>query len=339
MNKTTRYIDLQETANFLKNKGVRNAIKDVVKYLEEDYARFADFQKMPRTAHHSPVGVCELMPIGDDNIYTFKYVNGHPSNPKKNFLTVMGVGMLADVQTGYPLMLSEMTLLTAVRTAATSVFAAKYLAKPNPKKMALIGNGCQSEFQALGFHECLGINEIHLYDVDEAATDKLIKNLADVKDLKLIKYSSTKEAVQGCDIVTTVTADKKCAIILTPDMIEKGMHLNAVGGDCPGKTELDSEILHMGEVYVEFEEQSRIEGEIQHMPKEFKVTHINEVVNKGGIDRKDDDITIFDSVGFAIEDYSVLRYMYDIAEKENIGEKVVLVPEIENPKNLYGLLN
>ncbi len=338
MKKYTRYINLENVANFLKEKGAENVIEEVVEYIEKDFLRFEEFQKMPRPAHHSPVGVCELMPIGDDNIYTFKYVNGHPSNPKNNFLTVMGVGLLADVKTGYPLMFSEMTLLTAIRTAATSVFAAKYLAKKNPKKMALIGNGSQSEFQALGFYKCLGIKEIHCFDVDENATNKLIENLKHIEDLKLIKYNSTAEAVKGCDIVTTVTADKKLAIILTADMIEKGMHLNAVGGDCPGKTELESKILTMGNVYVEFEPQSRIEGEIQHMPEDFKVTHISDVVKAGKIDRKDDDITIFDSVGFAIEDHSMLKYMYDTAKELNIGEEVILVPEIENPKNLFGLL-
>ncbi len=338
MKKCTRYLDLETVAKYLKEKGAANVIADVVEYIEEDFKRFDDFQKMPRTAHHSPVGVCELMPVGNDDIYTFKYVNGHPSNPKKNFLTVMGLGLLADVQTGYPLMFSEMTLLTAIRTAATSVFAARHLANKDAKKMALIGNGSQSEFQALGFHKVLGINEIHLFDIDPAATDKLMENLKDVEGLKLIKFDNVKDALKGCDIVTTVTADKKFNTILTKDMIEPSMHLNAVGGDCPGKTELDSEILYMGNVYVEFEPQSRIEGEIQHMPEDFKVTHMSDVLKAGGIDRKHDDITIFDSVGFATEDFSMLRYMYEDAEKLNIGEQVILVPELENPKNLYSCL-
>ncbi len=335
MNKYTRYMDLETVAKFLKDQGPANVIADVVEYIDEDFRRFDDFQKMPRTAHHSPVGVCELMPVGNDDIYTFKYVNGHPSNPKKNFLTVMGVGLLADVKTGYPLLFSEMTLTTAIRTAANSVFAAKYLANKNPKTMALIGNGSQSEFQALGFHKCLGINEMHLYDIDPEATDKLMANLADVEGLKLIKFNSAAEAVKGCDIVTTVTADKQCNTILTKDMIEPSMHINAVGGDCPGKTELETEILHMGNVYVEFEEQSRIEGEIQHMPADFKVTHISDVLKDGGIDRKQEDITIFDSVGFAIEDFSMLRYLYEKAEEGDLGKKEILVPEIDNPKNLY----
>ena len=335
----TKYIDLPTMAKYLKSVGAETVIKRLVPYLEEDYKRWNDFDKVPRMAHHSPIGVIELMPIGDSKTYSFKYVNGHPENPKHNFLTVMAIGVLAEVSTGFPLLLSELTLTTAVRTAATSVMAAKYLAKPNPKKMALIGNGCQSEFQALGFHHILGIEEIYCYDVDPAATDKLMDNLKNVKDLKLIKCSSTKEACKGVDIITTVTADKKNAIIITPDMVEPGMHINGVGGDCPGKTELDSKVLSMGDVYVEFEPQSRIEGEIQHMSKDFKVTEIWNIIKTGKpINCKPDEITIFDSVGFALEDFSILRLMYDIAKDENVGIPQELVPVLENPKNLYGML-
>ena len=335
----TKYIDLPTMAKYLKSVGAETVIKRLVPYLEEDYKRWNDFDKVPRMAHHSPVGVIELMPIGDSKTYSFKYVNGHPENPKHNFLTVMAIGVLAEVCTGFPLLLSELTLTTAVRTAATSVMAAKYLAKPNPKKMALIGNGCQSEFQALGFHHILGVEEIYCYDVEPAATDKLMDNLKDVKGLKLIKCSSTKEACKGVDIITTITADKKNAIIITPDMVEPGMHINAVGGDCPGKTELDSKVLFMGDVYVEFEPQSRIEGEIQHMDDNFKVTEIWNIIKTGKpINRKPDEITIFDSVGFALEDFSILRLMYDIAKDENVGIPQELVPVLKNPKNLYGML-
>lgn len=335
----TRYIDLPTMADYLKKVGPENIMKRLIPYLEEDYSRWEDFQKMPRTAHHSDIGVLELMPIGDSKTYSFKYVNGHPENPKHNFLTVMGIGLLAEVSTGFPLFLSELTLTTAIRTAATSVMAAKYLAKKNPKKMALIGNGCQSEFQALAFHYILGIEEIFCYDVDPLATEKLMNNLKSVSKLKLIKCNSTKEACKGVDIITTVTADKKNAIIITPDMVEPGMHINGVGGDCPGKTELDSKVLHMGNVYVEFEPQSRIEGEIQHMDESFKVTEIFNIIKTGKpISRKEDEITIFDSVGFALEDFSVLRLMYDIAKDENIGVPQTLVPKLDNPKNLFGML-
>lgn len=175
------------------------------------------------------------MPVADAGLYAFKYVNGHPKNTRLGLPTVMAFGALSDVASGAPLLLSEMTLTTAIRTAATSALAARYLAREDSRSMALIGNGSQSEFQAIAFKTLLDIDEIRLYDIDPKATAKLVANLAGRPGLKLTVASSVAEAVRGADIVTTVTADKAYATILTPDMIEPGMHLNAVGGDCPAR--------------------------------------------------------------------------------------------------------
>ena len=214
------------------------------------------------------------MPTSDGRLYSFKYVNGHPKNTAAGLLTVTAFGVLADVQTGYPLLLSELTVTTALRTAAMSALAARHLARPNSRVMALIGNGAQSEFQAIGFHRMLGIRELRLFDTDPKATAKLEQNLRampELDDLKIVRATSSAEACKGADIVTTVTADKRNAVILTPPMIAPGMHLNAVGGDCPGKTELHPDLLRMADlrVFVEYEPQSRIEGEIQQMPSEY----------------------------------------------------------------------
>ncbi|MCW0134211.1 Rossmann-fold NAD(P)-binding domain-containing protein, partial [Burkholderia pseudomallei] len=178
------------------------------------------FEKTARVASHSPDGVIELMPTTDARLYAFKYVNGHPKNTKADLLTVMAFGVLADVDTGYPLLLSEMTLTTAIRTAATSALVARFLARSDARSMALIGNGAQSEFQAIAFHTLLGIDEIRVFDVDPHATDKLVQNLAAYPALRVVRAASTADAVRGADIVTTVTADKAYATIITPDMIE-----------------------------------------------------------------------------------------------------------------------
>jgi len=201
------------------------------------------------------------------------------------------------------------------------------------------GNGSQSEFQAIAFHTMLGIEEIRLYDIDRDASAKLLANLASYPGLKLTLAGSVAEAVRGADIVTTVTADKAYATILTPQMIEPGMHLNAVGGDCPGKTELHREIVERARVIVEYEPQSRIEGEIQQMPADSPTTEFWQVVQGLVAGRESDvQVTLFDSVGFAIEDYSALRYVLDVAKALEIGSDIALVPALENPKDLYALL-
>ncbi|NES10517.1 ornithine cyclodeaminase [Pseudomonas laurentiana] len=335
----TRYLDVTDLSHLVTRKGLSTCLREMAEYIRQDYLRWHDFEKCPRLANHSPDGVIELMPVSDANLYAFKYVNGHPKNTQRGMLTVMAFGALGDVDTGAPVLLSEMTLTTALRTAATSALAARYLARPGSRSMALIGNGSQSEFQALAFHALLGIEEIRLYDLDPQATAKLIANLSTFPALKLVQASSVADAVRGADIVTTVTADKAYATILTPEMIEPGMHLNAVGGDCPGKTELHRDIVEGARVIVEYEPQSRIEGEIQQMPANSPTTEFWQVVNGQAVGRENDtQVTLFDSVGFALEDYSALRYVLDEAKALGIGREIELVPELANPKDLFALL-
>lgn len=332
----TRLIDLPTLAAFVHERGAARCMTELATELRADFLRWESFDKSARTASHSPRGVIELMPVADDALYSFKYVNGHPGNPAGGLPTVMAFGVLAEVRTGYPLLLSELTLTTALRTAATSALAAQALARPGSRRMALVGNGAQAEFQALAFHALLGIRELRVYDTDPAATDKLVRNLAHVDGITVERAASTAEAVRGADIVTTVTADKSRATILTPAMVEPGMHLNAVGGDCPGKTELHPDVLRGARVVVEYEPQSRVEGEIQQLPADHPVTELWRVLRGDAPGRtRADEVTVFDSVGFALEDYSALRYLYQQAQARGLGVDVELVPT-DDPKDLFG---
>src|SRR3984885_12343432 len=286
------YIGVSDILALVETMGVGAFIEQLAGEIDSDYRRWSEFEKSARLASHSPLGVIELMPTSNGKLYSFKYVNGHPKNTAAGLLTVTAFGVLADVATGYPLLLSEMRFVTALRTAAMSALAARHLARPNSRVMALIGNGAQSEFQAIGFHRILGIRELRLFDTDPKATAKLEQNLRampELGDLKIVRATSSADACKGADIVTTVTADKRNAVILTPPMIAPGMHLNAVGGDCPGKTELHPDLLRMPglSVFVEYEPQSRIEGEIQQMPAEYSVTEFADLARGTAQGRSD----------------------------------------------------
>ncbi len=333
----TRFLDVPAMTRLVRDLGPARFLRELAQAIGDDYLRWNEFDKSARLACPSPAGVIELMPVADARRFAFKYVNGHPRNTGRGLPTVMAFGVLAEVDTGRPLLLSEMTLTTALRTAATSALAAKKLARPDACRMALIGNGAQSEFQALAFYTLLGIDELRVFDVDPAATDKLVRNLAACPGLRVIRAASTADAVCGADIVTTVTADKAFATILTPEMIEPGMHLNAVGGDCPGKTELHADVLRGARVIVEYEPQTRVEGEIQLLPADFSVTELWRVLSGLAAGREHrEQVTVFDSVGFALEDYSALRYVHALALERGIGVDVALVPEGGAPKDLFG---
>ena len=335
------FVSVDHMMKIVRKIELENMLKGIAAYIEEDFKRWQLFDKIPRVASHSDKGVIELMPTSDGELYGFKYVNGHPKNMKEGLQTVTAFGVLSRVYTGYPILFSEMTILTALRTAATSVVAAKYLAREDSSCMAIVGNGAQSEFQALAFKSMLGINTLRLYDIDSAATQKCIHNLKE-HGFEIIPCHSAHEAAKGADIVTTVTADKLCATILKDDMIGPGVHINAIGGDCPGKTELSKEILLRSDIFVEYPPQTRIEGEIQQLENDYPVNELWQVI-RGELDgrKNSQQITLFDSVGFAIEDFSALRYIRDQLSKpcmSGMYENLDMIADPDDPRDLYGMV-
>ncbi|MGO4285789.1 ornithine cyclodeaminase [Bosea sp. TAB14] len=318
--------------------GIERMLSDIAAYIEQDFRRWEIFDKTPRIASHSLEGVIELMPTSDGKLYGFKYVNGHPKNMKAGLQTVTAFGLLSDVATGYPVLLSEMTILTALRTAAMSAVAARHLAPKNAATMAIIGNGAQSEFQAFAFRALLGIENLRLYDVDPAATEKCARNLAR-HGFRITRCATAMEAVEGAEIVTTVTADKQYATILTDNMVGAGIHINAVGGDCPGKTEIHRDVLLRSSIFVEYPPQTRIEGDIQQLDPDHPVEELWKVIAGAAQGRTDNSqITLFDSVGFAIEDFSALRYVHERIREAGTYVDLDLIADPDDPRDLFGML-
>jgi len=332
------FISVAHMMRLIHHIGLPQMLRGIADQIEADFRRWDSFDKTPRVAAHSAQGVIELMPTSDGEIYGFKYVNGHPRNMKEGLQTVTAFGLLADVDTGYPVLLSEMTLLTALRTAAMSALAARYLAPEGARTMAIIGNGAQCEFQAIGFQEICGISSVRLYDIDPGATAKAARNLAG-SGLEITCCRSAEDAVEGAGIITTCTADKQFATILTDNLVGPGVHINAVGGDCPGKTELHRDILLRSDIFVEYPPQTRIEGEIQQLAPDHPVTELWQVMTgqtRGRINARQ--VTLFDSVGFAIEDFSALRYVKTAIQDTEFFEKLDLIADPDEPRDLFGML-
>jgi ornithine cyclodeaminase len=332
------FVSVDHMLQLINDIGIETMLKGLAEYIEQDFKRWPQFDKTPRVASHSEDGVIELMPTSDGQTYGFKYVNGHPKNTKEGLQTVTAFGLLADVYTGYPVLLSEMTLLTALRTAATSAMVAKHLAPKGAKTMAMIGNGAQSEFQCLAFQAVCGIDTVRLYDIDARATQKAARNLAG-RGLNVIACTTPEAAIEGAEIITTCTADKQYATILTDNMVGAGVHINAIGGDCPGKTELHRDILLRSSIFVEYPEQTRIEGEIQQLDPDHPVTELWQVIlgeTQGRVDNRQ--ITLFDSVGFAIEDFSALRFIRDQIRDHAHFIDLDMLADPDDPRDLFGMV-
>ncbi|MBI2026064.1 MAG: ornithine cyclodeaminase [Candidatus Levybacteria bacterium] len=334
-----KIITVESLTELLKRHGFDNYMMDLMEALKRDFKNWHSFTKMPRPAMHVPDGVLELMPICDNNrYYSFKYVNCHPKNPLIGKQTVVATGQLSQIDSGYPLMFSEMTILTALRTAANSALATDLMARKDARTLALIGTGAQSEFQVSALKLVRDIREVRYFDIDSKAMDKFEKNM-EGKHLRLVRCKNTKEAIEGADIITVCTACKAHVDVIKNDWVKVGVHINALGGDTIGKTELELSILTRCRIVVEYFDQCVIEGEIQRLSKkeakELVHAEFYELISGTKKGREtDEDITLFDSVGIALEDYSALTLTYELAEKYNIGEERNLTPVLKDPKNL-----
>ncbi|MFT7106687.1 MAG: ornithine cyclodeaminase [Yoonia sp.] len=332
------FVSVDNMMRLVHHIGIEVFLADLAQEIEKDFARWELFDKTPRVGSHSDVGVIELMPTSDGTHYGFKYVNGHPKNMKEGLQTVTAFGVLSDVNNGYPMLFSEMTILTALRTGAMSAVATKYLASKDAKTMAMIGNGAQSEFQCLAIKAVCGIENIRLYDIDSAATEKCMKNLAGL-GFDITPCTSPEEAIEGADVITVATADKDMQTILTDNMVGAGVHINAIGGDCPGKTELHRDIVARCSVFIEYPPQTRIEGEIQQMPVDHPVTELWQVIAGRRTGRKSaQEVTLFDGVGFAIEDFSALCYVHRQIRDTPYYIDLDLVADPDDPRDLFGMI-
>ncbi len=334
-----------------KHGGITKLIKENIKYLKADFKKWDTFEKVMRYAAYLKQGVIELMPIWNEKFYGYKYVNGHPQNTKKGKQTVIALGYLSDVTTGYPLLMADMTLLTAIRTASVSALATSLMAKKDVKSLAFIGTGSQSEFQAIAhlaiYNDC---KLIKYYDKSKKTMEKFSKNMKKFfalhnLEIELIACKNVEETVKNIDCVTTATASFENAKLLYTQHLEPGMHINAIGGDAAGKTELDKAVLQKTRVVIEYFDQSYKEGEIQQLSlqeaRKKIVAKLYELVQGTKQARKSEkDITLFDSVGFAIEDFSTLRMIQDLSRKYDVGKELDIIPTSNKAvSNLFSLIS
>jgi ornithine cyclodeaminase len=332
-------LDVPEVIQLIHNYSLTQLMGDLMICLADDYRRWDDFALSSRHASYVPGGVIELMPIYDSKRYACKLVNCHPGNPQKKLLSVMGLGFLVDVATGKPLLLSEMTLLTAVRTACMGALVAQYCAAPTSNCLGILGLGAQAEFQVLAMQQVFPIKKVYCFDPDRDAVDKFMRHMAKFNlDCQLCRHP--QEAVSQVDIcITTTAGHDSTAPIVVDEWVHPTLHLSAIGGDGPGKTELDQRTLLKAQIVVAYLPQTQVEGEIQQVDsKKLDIIQFSDLVLRPQ-PKLHQKMTLFDSVGFALEDFTVLNWLYEHALKKGLKNTLNLTPKPLHNKDLFGLLD
>jgi alanine dehydrogenase len=290
---------------------------DVINVVEDAFRMWGEGKgNMPAKAYllveH---GDFRAMPAALPGCAGMKWVNAHPQNLSRDLPSVMAVMIYNDPETGYPLAIMDGTKITAYRTGAAAAIASKYLARRDAHTIGIVGAGCQSYTQILAHAELFDISSINVFDISEAAVDRLINSLPEFS----IRKCSVKEAVSS-DIVCTLTPSH--SPIIKKGWITPGTHINAVGADAVGKEELDPSILKEAIVVVDDLRQASAGGEI-NVPIRRGLYSINEVygtlselvVGDKKVRKDNYLVSVFDSTGVAIEDLAVAKLLFEKAQQ------------------------
>ncbi|MFA4848661.1 MAG: ornithine cyclodeaminase family protein [Methanoregula sp.] len=289
---TEKHIDLKEV-----NRAIETAFAD--------HGR-GEVQMPPKLYVTLPEGDFRTMPayLPSLSLAGVKVVNVHPGNPSRGLPTVMALTVILDIATGVPVAILNATKLTDMRTGAAGAVAAKYLSPKKEVVLGLIGTGRQAEAQYQAISHELDIREIKCWSRNSLNAEKFARAIT-VHDVRSVSV----EKACDCDLLVTTTPSR--APIVRSEWVQEGTHINAIGADAPGKQELDPLLLKRGIVFVDDMAQAVHSGEINvpisqgiFSPQEIAGT-LGEVVIGMKQRKSQDQITIFDSTGLAIQDLAI----------------------------------
>ncbi|MHA1136744.1 MAG: ornithine cyclodeaminase family protein [Candidatus Thorarchaeota archaeon] len=313
------------------------SMKRTIEAVKEAYMAFAnDRVQMPPVMHldvHKYNGEVDIKSgyVEDFDLIGTKIASGYYDNHKLGLPPGMAVIVLLDLKTSMPLAIMDGSYITAYRTGAAGAVAASVLARKDSTKIGIIGAGTQGRMQILALKEIFQLEEIRVWDIEEKMATKYATEMSELLGIDVKNFTNRKDVVQGSDIVVTVTPSKKA--LVEKDWIEKGMHINAIGADGPGKQEHDPAIVKLADkVVVDSLAQCKRIGEIQHALSQGLIhesdvhAEIGEILigKKVGRESKDE-ITFFDSTGLAAQDIAAAHVVLKAAKEKKLGYSTELM--------------
>lgn len=287
-------------------------------------------------------GLVEWMPIyqsGSDIV--IKLVGYHPNNPAKYQIpTIASTISSYNTSKGHLQGLMDGVLPTALRTGAASAVATKYLAYSSSGILGLIGCGAQSVTQMHAISRVMPIEKVLIYDID-SNSQATFKNRIEFLNINCqIIDSSIQEIVKESDVICSQTSIGIGEGPLFQDVTTKShLHINAVGSDFPGKVELPVNLLKDAFVCPDFLEQALQEGECQQLLKGYIGPELYQVVQYPlQHETYRNQVSVFDSTGWALEDMVVFKLFMDLAKKHNVGEFIQIEYVPDDAKNPYEFL-
>lgn len=342
----TLVITSRDLSEIVRRIGVDQLMDELLVSLVDALLHFDDGQTrvVPRHgfSYDRPnPGVLEWMPamvVGRHAV--IKIVSYNPSNPDvRGIPTIVSTISIYDIATGRLVALVDGVLPTALRTGAASAVASTILARPDSSVLGLIGCGAQAVTQLHAISRRFDIRQVFAYDIDATTAGSFADR---VSFLGLPVRVVPRDVLEReSDIICTATsAEPGTGPVVDDRHFKPWIHVNAVGSDLPGKTELSVAFLKRSLVCPDFVEQALVEGEAQQLIRDDLGPCLSDLVK-----REDeftawrDRSTVFDSTGFVVEDVVVAELFLRHAMALGLGRSLVIQGLAGDPKNPYGSLN
>lgn len=275
------------------------------------------------------LGLVESMPayIGGIDALGMKLVSAYVENPSKyNLPMTLATILLNDSRTGTLAAIMDGTWITAMRTGAVSGVATKYLAREDAQTVGIFGTGTQGRTQLTAIKEVRKVKEAKAYDVIPESSRKFAAEMTEKLGITVTPVSNPKDAVVDSDIIITSTTSK--VPVFNGDWLKDGAHVNAIGSHEPGTSELDEKTIKRAKVVVDQKEACLKEaGDLIDLITKGAISpdhiygELGELVTgkkKGRISNTE--ITVFKSVGLAIQDVATARIVFEQARVKGIGK-------------------
>jgi alanine dehydrogenase len=271
--------------------------------------------------------------LGAPGAMGIKVISVFPENSRDNLDSHQGAVLLFEVERGQLVAIMDATAITAIRTAAVSGVATRALAREDALDLAILGAGAQALTHLEAMCLARPIRRVRVWSRSSERARRLALQASDLCDIRVDPVGSPSEAVAGAAIVCTVTAAREP--VLLGEWLEPGTHVNAVGASLPSARELDSEAVLRSRLYVDRRESALNEaGDFLIPRQEGRITDSHIVGELGDLllgrvpgRRSRDEITVFKSLGFAVEDVAAAQLVYSKAIAQRVGARVGLAAE------------
>jgi alanine dehydrogenase len=272
-------------------------------------------------------GEWEVMPsyIEVPEAAACKWVSIREDNAKFDLPTVFSILIYTHPESGFPLAICDGSHHTMMRTGSSAAVSAKWLARKDSKVLAIIGAGTVARGTLATCNEVFAWAEVRIWSRSEATLARFVETEQPLyPHLELRPWTSLEQAVRGADVVVTGTHAR--GWIIDDAWISPGTHIAALGADLAGEQELDPRILQRARIFVDDIRQCRTDGEINVPLREGTISEADVAGELGKVicgelegRQSDDQVTLFDSTGIALQDSATVPLEYERALEAGVG--------------------